>query len=143
MLSTILLIVIASGIQLLLVIVVIVRLPSNYFLDPAERQLWIDHHPLVRFALLTGKNLLGLVLIALGLVLTLPGIPGQGILTMLLGIMCIDFPGKRRWEIRLVSLPRVLRTINAWRKRAGRPPLQLPHDASDAPTPRAPHGPMS
>ena len=35
------------------------------------------------------------LLVLLGLVMALPGIPGQGLLTMIVGITMIDFPGKR------------------------------------------------
>ena len=37
----------------------------------------------------------GGLLILLGLVMALPGIPGQGVLTMIVGLTMIDFPGKR------------------------------------------------
>ena len=62
---------------------------------------------------------------ALGIVLSLPGVPGQGILTILLGIMLLDFPGRRKLEHKLVSRPQVLKTINKLRHRFGKPPLVL------------------
>ena len=49
--------------------------------------------PALNAAKVIGKNILGLFLVALGVVLSLPGVPGQGLLTILLGIMLLDFPG--------------------------------------------------
>jgi hypothetical protein len=57
--------------------------------------------------------------------MSVPGVPGQGILTILLGIMLLDFPGKRECEYKLVSRPKVLRTINLLRQKFGKPPLVL------------------
>jgi len=63
-------------------------------------------------------------LVGLGIVLSLPGIPGQGVLTILLGIMISDFPGKERLERKIVSYPKVLEALNKLRERFGKPPLQ-------------------
>ncbi|MCK7492419.1 MAG: hypothetical protein MZW92_13070 [Comamonadaceae bacterium] len=50
------------------------------------------------------KNAAGALLDVLGLPpALLPGIPGRGLLTILIGVMLLDFPGKRRIERRLVS----------------------------------------
>ena len=59
------------------------------------------------------------------MVLTLPGVPGQGMLTILIGLMLLDVPGKRRLERRIVGRRRILQAINRLRKRFGRPPLVL------------------
>ncbi len=50
-------------------------------------------------------------------------LPGQGLLTMLLGILFIDFPGKHRLEQKLIQHPKILRTINTFREKAGKPPF--------------------
>jgi hypothetical protein len=64
-------------------------------------------------------------LVILGIILALPGVPGQGILTILIGLMFLDIPGKRRMEQRLVALPRVSSAINRLRRRFGRPELEF------------------
>ncbi len=111
--------------SLLVVGVLLVRLPATYFLDSEDRQLWVDHHPAARLVLHILKNLAGIGLIALGLLLSLPGIPGQGLLTVLIGLMLVDFPGKRRLERRLIGQPRVLHAVNRLRLRYGKAPLIL------------------
>jgi hypothetical protein len=74
---------------------------------------------------MVGKNLLGAFLVLLGIVLSLPGVPGQGILTILIGVMLLDFPGKRDLERKLVSRPKVREGIDRLRQRFGKPPLVL------------------
>lgn len=60
----------------------------------------------MHWPMLIARNLLGLCIIALGIFLSLPGIPGQGILTILVGVMVLDFPGKRWLEGKLIGRPR-------------------------------------
>ena len=105
--------------------VVVVRIPETYFAGEHHPPAWGDRHPLVRWPLIIGKNLLGVVLIALGIIMSLPGVPGQGILTVLIGAMLVDFPGKRHFEKWLLRRRGVLTTINRLRAKYGRPPLQL------------------
>jgi hypothetical protein len=103
---------------------VVVRLPADYF-----REGYVSpsagRHSTVRWAGVIVKNVAGVVLVLLGLLLSLPGIPGQGLLTVLIGVMLLNFPGKRRVERRLVSRPLILAAVNALRARFGKAPLQL------------------
>lgn len=106
------------------VTVVLVRLPATCFRDDYASPV-AGRHPFVRWMRLILKNILGALLILIGLVLSLPGIPGQGLLTVLIGFMFLDFSGKRRLQRRLVSRPTVQGAINAVRARFGKPPLRL------------------
>jgi hypothetical protein len=103
----------------------LVQLPATYFLDHHNRDLWIDHHPCIRWTGILFKNAAGLGLVVFGLLLSLPGIPGQGLLTILLGLILLDFPGKRRLERWILRRPGILERVNRLRHRFGRPPLQL------------------
>jgi uncharacterized membrane protein SpoIIM required for sporulation len=100
------------------------RLPADYFSRREKKKLGIEtpHRPLRTLASV-GKNALGALLVALGVLMLV--LPGQGILTLLVGLLLLDFPGKHRLERRIVGSPRVLRVINALRKRWNRPPLEL------------------
>ena len=104
---------------------VLIKLPANYFHSSHAREFLTERHPVLRMVGIVAKNILGLVLVAAGIVMSLPGVPGQGVLTILLGIMLLDFPGKRSLESRIVSRPRVFRAINALRARFDKPPLLL------------------
>ena len=103
----------------------LVKLPPTYFHSSHDRDFWTDRHRAVRWGGLIVKNIFGAVLVLLGIVMSLPGVPGQGLLTILLGVMLLDFPGKRRLEQKLLSRPRVLQTINHLRRKFGKPPLVL------------------
>ncbi|MGZ5436829.1 MAG: hypothetical protein ACXW3F_12295 [Pyrinomonadaceae bacterium] len=108
-----------------LVSFVVVKLPATYFHPDHDREVLKDKHPTIRWAGIIGKNLAGVILIVLGVVMSLPGVPGPGLLTILFGVMLVDFPGKRRLEQKFVSQPRVLKAINDLRKRFGGQPMKL------------------
>lgn len=120
-----LLFLVTFSINLAIVSFVLVRIPSNYFSKNHPRAFLSDRPPVIRYLGIVGKNLLGVLLVALGIVLSVPGVPGQGILTILLGIMLLDFPGRRSLEYKLVSRPSVFRTINKLRHRFGKSNLTL------------------
>ena len=71
------------------------------------------------------NNVLGVVLVLLGILMSVPGIPGQGVLTILLGLMLVDLPGKRRLESKILGQPKVLARINRLRHKFSKPPLIL------------------
>ncbi len=80
-----------------------------------------DHHPVLRLVGHVVKNLVGVVFLLAGFAMLF--LPGQGILTMLIGLSLLDFPGKRRLEGKLIGQPSVLRAINSMREKFGKPPL--------------------
>lgn len=110
-------------VSLLVIGALLVRLPATFFLDSHPRQLWPNRHPVLRWSAKIVKNLLGIALIVLGAVLSLPGVPGQGLLTILVGLILLDFPGKRRLERAILRRPAVLRRVNRLRARFARPAL--------------------
>ena len=103
----------------------LVKLPATFFRDSHSRVFLQSAHPALRWAGMIGKNLVGYFVIVFGVGLALPGIPGQGLLMILVGIMLIDFPGKRRLVKRLLGVPRVVQGLNWLRHRFGKPPLVL------------------
>jgi hypothetical protein len=105
--------------------IVMVKIPPHYFAAHHERDFLPDSPWLVRWGAVILKNILGVFLILLGLVLSLPGVPGQGILTILLGLIMIDIPGKRPLEARIIRRPTVLNAINNLRAKYNKPPLEM------------------
>lgn len=101
----------------------LMSLPEDYF--KKERRIQRIKNPIFRICLFFLKNAFGGLLVIVGVLLSLPGIPGQGVLTILTGLIISDFPGKRRLERRLVRVPVVLSTANQIRSRFKRPPLML------------------
>ena len=121
----VLIFVVSFVVNLAIVSIILVRLPPTYFKESHSRGFGKDRSPVIRVLGIIGKNALGLVLVVLGVLLSVPGVPGQGLLTILLGIMLLDFPGKQRLEQKLVSRPTILKTINRLRHRFGKPPMVL------------------
>lgn len=116
-----------SGIALvlsaILVPVVIVRLPVDYFVT--ERRGWLDRQPtLLRIGLRVLKNLLGIVILVLGVLMLV--LPGQGVLAILLGLTLVDFPGKQALQCKLIRKPKVIDGMNWIRRKFHASPLKAP-----------------
>lgn len=105
--------------------IVMVKIPPNYFSLDHHREFMAGYHWFVRYGALILKNVLGLFLIVIGILLSFPGVPGQGILTILLGLIMLDIPGKRPLETKIVRLPKVLSAVNKLRARYNKPPLVM------------------
>ncbi|RPH93824.1 MAG: hypothetical protein EHM72_16025 [Calditrichaeota bacterium] len=102
----------------------LIRLPVDYFsYERHRREPGMAGNPIIRIALLIAKNILGYIIITAGVAMLV--LPGQGILTILAGLMLIDFPGKFQLERKLISQPSVLRAVNWLRVRAGHPELMV------------------
>ncbi len=100
---------------------VLVRLPPDYITNehpvrPARADirarlgLWLRH-------------LAGILLILLGLILMLPGVPGQGLLTVIAGLFISELPGTGKLLRRILKNAKVLAAVNALRARYKHPPL--------------------
>ena len=93
----------------------IIHMPEDYFVLREGRE-----HPLKK----AGKNLLGIIVVGIGISLMV--LPGPGILTILMGLMLIDFPGKKRVLQRAVRHRALFHLLNRLREKAGKPPLRAP-----------------
>ncbi|PWT79639.1 MAG: hypothetical protein C5B44_06575 [Acidobacteria bacterium] len=116
---------ITFGASLAIVAFILVKLPANYFSKSSDRRIFADLPRGVRIAAIVAKNALGVILLLLGIILSIPGVPGQGILTILLGIMLLDFPGRHRLEQKILCRPKVREAIDSMRRKFGKPPLIL------------------
>ena len=109
----------ACAVGLAVLALVVARLPRDFFVRERAR----GRRPL---GLRILRNVLGLALVAAGVVLSLPLVPGPGLLALLLGLGLTDLPGKRRLLRALVRRPGVSRKLNGLRRRLGRPSFVLP-----------------
>ena len=113
--------------SLVLIPILISRMRPDYFVTPnAESYTWLGRHPVARSIARLLKNLLGAVLLFAGLVMMV--LPGQGIITLLVALSLLEFPGKRSLELRLIRQQHVSSVINWTRSRAGQPLLIIPND---------------
>jgi len=114
---------------------VVVRIPADYFAGrkrPVRRQ-FVPRSPLIWLVLLVAKNTIGALLVLAGMVMLV--MPGQGLLTIIIGVLVMNFPGKFSFERWLVSRGPTLSLINRIRQRYGRPPLVLANDTEAADRP--------
>ena len=102
---------------------ILVRLPTDFFDTRVPRRWMEDHHPVLRLLGHLVKNVVGAIFLFAGFLMLF--LPGQGILTMLIGVTMLDFPGKRRMEAKMIGQPAVLSTINNMRQKFGKPPLTI------------------
>lgn len=115
--------VVSFGVSFAAIAVVMVKIPANYFSSHYQPDFLPDSPWLVRWGAVILKNIAGIFLILLGIVLSLPGVPGQGILTILLGLIFIDIPGKRPLEAKIIKRPAVLAAVNKLRAKYDKPAL--------------------
>jgi len=99
----------------------LIRIPPDYFKDEKrraarKRPLWLK----------ILKNAGGVLLVGIGLVVSVPGGPGQGLLLVLAGMMTIRIPGKYRVERKILLLRPVRKAADRLRAWRGRPPLEFP-----------------
>jgi len=104
---------------------ILIKMPENYFRSDYEHHFLSDRHPVFRTTAIVVKNIIGVLVILTGIVLSLPGEPGTGSLTIFIGIMMTDVPGKRNLEAKIVHRPAVLSAINRLRARYHKPALIL------------------
>lgn len=110
--------------SLLIMPALVIRIPVDYFNHagrPPSR--FARLHPAARLALRIGKNVLGGLLLMAGVAMLV--LPGQGLLTILVGFLLLDFPRKYHFERWLVRKRAVHRPINWLRRRHHREPLRL------------------
>ncbi len=102
------------------------RIPSDYFCH-APKPRTARPHPLLLLLFIVIRNTIGLLLLCAGFIMLF--MPGQGVLTILAGLMIAVFPGKRRIECWLATRHAVWRGLNWLRRKHGTPPLEHPDDA--------------
>ena len=113
--------------SLILVPMLVVRIPADYFTHRKRHFKKPEKYPpVIRIIVLIIKNVLGLILFCAGILMLV--LPGQGLFTMFIGIMMMNFPGKYRLERWIVERGPVLKSINWLRDRAGHGPLKVSTD---------------
>ena len=103
---------------------IIGRLPVNYFIR--HRQLVAEshsRHPLVARLTFVLRNFVGIVFLVAGIVMLV--LPGQGIITILIGISFMDFPKKHHLVDYLVRRQKVISFLNWIRKKEKKPAFEF------------------
>ena len=103
---------------------IVIKIPADYF--GQKRRIKVStkgKHPLLAQFLNGIRNFLGFTLIVLGILMLI--LPGQGILTIIIGLFLMNFPGKFKLERKLISMPKVLKSLNWIRAKANKDPFVL------------------
>jgi len=96
---------------------IVINLSPEYF--KYKRKSLIDYkNPILRYFVLIIKNILGYIIILLGIIMLF--IPGQGLLSITIGLLFINFPGKKKLEYKFFTNKKISSAINAIRRRAGK-----------------------
>lgn len=103
---------------------VIKMIPVDYF-DSSKRELspFKTSNPIIWLLLFITKNVMGYLLIIGGILMLV--LPGQGLLTILLGLIFSDYPGKYKLEKKLITIKPIYRYINWVRKKSDIEPIKL------------------
>jgi hypothetical protein len=72
------------------------------------------------------KNIFGLLLFASGIAMLF--LPGQGLITIFISLLFMNFPGKRKLITFLTRQKKVRATMNWIRAKSGKHPLNWPSD---------------
>ena len=111
-------------VSLIIIPALIIRIPADYFCHDKRHDI-NNQHPLIKLFISIAKNMLGGILIIAGIIMLF--MPGQGLITLLIGIMIMNYPGKYTLERWLIVKFHGINAINWYRARHGKPPLQMPN----------------
>lgn len=110
--------------SLVLIPMVVAKLPADYFAhEKRPPGLWKADNGALRWVILIGKNVLGVLLVLAGIAMLV--LPGQGVLSILIGLVMIDGPGKYGFEKRIVRQKKVRRALNWLRRKMGSAELEI------------------
>jgi len=93
----------------------LVRIDDDYFARPRPRRSLLFR--VLRFVL-------GVLLVIAGVAMLV--LPGQGLVTIVIGLSILEIPLRDRVMTRILIAPAVRRVIDRLRERAGKGPLALP-----------------
>ncbi|GJL83042.1 MAG: hypothetical protein DHS20C01_26760 [marine bacterium B5-7] len=116
--------------SLILMPLIVIKIPVDYFQKERRHEAKLRRvHPLSYLIVRILKNALAVLLIVGGFFMLV--LPGQGLLTILIGVGVSDFPGKYRLERWIVNRPGILTAINWIRRKAKVEPLIPPAEITD------------
>jgi uncharacterized membrane protein len=99
-------------------------IPENYFLSQKRKQTILKNENFgIWIVIFILKNSIGLLLVTGGILMLF--LPGQGVLTIIAGLIMTDYPGKFELERRIVSNKKILEKLNWLRNKANQPSLKI------------------
>ena len=97
-------------------------IPEDYFINKKDSKIKTNNL-IAWYFILVFRNLVGYSLILGGIIMLV--LPGQGLFTIIIGLMLSNYPGKYSLEKRFIAIPTILKSINWLRKKSNKPPLKI------------------
>ena len=97
-------------------------IPEDYFINKKDSKIKTNNI-LIWYIVLIFKNLIGYSLILGGIIMLV--LPGQGLFTIIIGLMMSNYPGKYFIEKKFIAIPTVLKSINWLRRKSNKPPIRI------------------
>ena len=113
-------------ISVFMMVLIISFLPEDYFKSENRNlisSVQNSRYPLLRLLVLITKNFFGVLLLLSGILMLV--LPGQGVLTIITGLVFMDYPGKYKFERKLLRQKGVINSINWIRSRLSKPSLKV------------------
>jgi hypothetical protein len=113
-------------ISVFMMVLIISFLPEDYFKSENRNlisSVQNSHYPLLKLLVLITKNFFGVLLLLSGILMLV--LPGQGILTIITGLVFMDYPGKYKFERKLLRQKGVINSINWIRSLLNKPSLKV------------------
>jgi uncharacterized membrane protein len=99
-------------------------IPEDYFLSQKRKRTILKNEVFGTWIIIfIVKNSIGLLLVTGGVLMLF--LPGQGVLTIIAGLIMTDYPGKFELERRIVSNKKILEKLNWLRNKANQPSLKI------------------
>ncbi len=111
-------------ISLLLIPFIISKLPTDTFINIQKRARVRIRKSFKSYLFLLFANILAVFLICSGIIMLF--IPGQGLLTILVGFLLLSFPGKQRVVLNLIRRQQIQKSLNWIRVKQKREPFVWP-----------------
>jgi hypothetical protein len=104
----------------------IVKLPSDFFIrqNLPKPLLASRKHTVIRLIYVIIKNVIGVMIIFAGIAMLF--LPGQGVMTVIIGISLLNIRGKRRIVLAFVCRSFVIQSLNRLRTRFNKPTFSIP-----------------
>ena len=113
-------------ISVFMMVLIISFLPEDYFKSENRNlisSVQNSRYPLLKLLVLITKNFFGVLLLLSGILMLV--LPGQGILTIITGLVFMDYPGKYKFERKLLRQKGVINSINWIRSLLNKPSLKI------------------
>jgi ABC-type transport system involved in multi-copper enzyme maturation permease subunit len=105
--------------SIVLIPLVIKRMPVDYFTNVAYHT--IDVSSVYKLTMFLIKNMIGLVLIIAGIIMLIT--PGQGIISIIIGLFLMQFKYKYKLEQKLIANDMTFKGLNWIRKKSNQKPF--------------------